>query len=237
MNMEHIVRAAFGCIFLTVCCGCSGGGGGDDAGSGGLSRGTGTAIRVLHASIDSAPVDLFVNEDANFADVSAIQRALFAKEAYYQRVSDGPAVIKLERANHAGHVVRQISSSLADDTEYTLFMFGSEDSGTFSVSLLPDIMQRPEVGSSFVQSFHSIEGKGELSISYEGGDLGTVAYGQRTQFQQIPSGVHTILVKDGEGDVIKSSSINFPDQGEVTLLVSGSDEFGVTFVTAYNDLD
>ena len=153
------VVLSFVSIFFTACSG--GGGGGENSGasddSASLERSTSTAIRLLHGSIDSTPVDLYV-------DGELVQTARFAQERFYTRVPPGLRAIELRRTNST-RLVSGFSVELASDTEYTIFLYGEARDADLSVDLLEDISLRPEDGSANFRVFNAYHGVSSISVT------------------------------------------------------------------------
>ncbi len=214
-----------GLSVLGATLGCSGGGDG-----GGEGRSTDTGVRVIHAALDVEPVDL------RLTDV-ALQRARYADLTQYVPFEKGAQTLILDRANAFGTTVANVPATLEKKVEYTLFMHGRVSNGTFHVSLLADPVERPTAGRSRVQLLNALEGRGVLKASVGGAQLTPTAYSKASGFTDVASGPVNIVVTDERGRGVATVSAELPDRGELTVLIAGAADLGVSFVRLYSDLD
>lgn len=225
---QRLVWGCSGVVLLVFFISCSSGGGGDGGGEG---RTRDTAVRVVHAALDTVPVSVLVGVD------QFIQTARYAEATNYIPVDDGPIAFSVERLNSPGVVLKNIQATLEKKTEYTLFVFGNTLENTLNISLLTDTTERPELGTAYLAVINGYEGPGSISAQSSDVVLGTVKYGSTSGFQVVASGPQTIAVSDGSGNPLSSITTTIVDRGELTLLVTGSRDVGVVFTTLYNDLD
>lgn len=221
--LRHIL---IGTVILGAVGGCSGGGGD----GGGEGRTTDTGVRIVHAAIDVEPVDL------RLTDV-ALQRAHYAGVTQYVPFDKGAQTLILDRANAFGTTVANVPANLEKKTEYTLFMYGRVANGSFNVALLSDPVERPKAGLARVQLLHGFEGRGVLKGSVAGAALTPTNYARASGFIEVPSGPATITITDDDGRNVASLNTELADRGELTVLVAGAADLGVSFVRLFNDLD
>ncbi len=227
-------------LLMFVACGGGGGGGGNDPSDGSssndnvseskLERSRSTALRIIHSSIDAFPVSLRVVGEI-------FQTARFAQERFYRRVSSGPLELVIERANAPGVIVRSVPTELANDTEYTLFVYGEILSDTFSVELLVDTTEQPEEGFTNVQGLNGLAGVGTVTFSTSAGEVGTAAFGGSSGFVAVPSGVATVTVSTAFGTTLATGTVTFPERGEITLLLTGDEDLDYIILRTFEDLD
>ncbi len=226
---KGLVRGVVLCAMIFFVA-CSGGSGGDGGGSEGRSRGTG--VRVVHASIDTPPVELYLNEET-----AAAQTSRFAQPTSYVSADSGAQRLLLTYANSGGEVVRELLPTLVKNTEYTLFLYGSGETNSLQVAFLEDLVSQPVLGQGLVQVLHGYQGEGAIEVQVDNVPLATIHYGERSSFKEFSAGAHRFSVLDDDGDTITTAMYELPNQGELTLLVTGSRELGVVFTPIYFDLD
>ena len=215
-----------GTVLLSAVGGCSGGGGED----GGEGRTTDTGVRVVHAALDVEPVDL------RLTDVP-LQRARYADVTNFIPFEKGAQTLILDRANALGTTVANVPATLEKKVEYTLFMFGRAGRGTFNVALLADPVERPKTGRSRVQLLHGFEGRGPLNGSVGGVSLPAAVFSKAGGFVEVASGPSTITITDDDGRTVATVATELADRGELTVLVAGATDLGLSFVRLFNDLD
>lgn len=226
----RVALAALGAMMLAAC----GGGGGGGDGGGPAGRTTDTALRLIHASIDAVPLTVTVNQGGTLVPVHT---ARYAQATDYFRLEEGDALLTVERANSPGSTVVQFPLQLAKETEYTLFAVGEARKGNFRVTLLQDIVARPEEGLAHLQVMNGYDHAGPLSVSVGGLNKGPLTLGATTGFFEVASGPQTLIISTSQGGELARVALDLPDRGEATIVVSGAGDLGVHYITIYNDLD
>ena len=236
LNIEALLRGLLLCLISITSVGCGSGGGGDGGGGGGSGLSDGsqrsarTGIRIIHASLDSEPVDL------NIGGVY-VNRGAFMLPNFYQPVPEGLQNILLERANSPGVTVFTQPTTLAKDTEYTLLVSGRVTARTFLVTVLEEPVVRPEVGQGRVQLINLLEGSSPLTLTGGGVTLGPVAFRLASGYAVLPSGAQTFTVTNAQGGVLGVFPTTIADRGEITIVYGGAAQEGVVLNRIYTDLD
>ena len=213
---------------LLICSGglaCGGGGGGGDD-----RRTRDTAVRIIHGSLDGAPVSLRLSEDV-------LLKTRFAESSGYTRVNSGSVVFNVERANSPGVGVDTVSAELEDETEYTLFINGQAVTGAINARLIVEPVEEPEEGTARVQFLHGLEVGGLLT--FEGAEFTTdpVALGRSSGFVTTTSGPQTFRVKFRDGSTIGRIDLDIEERSEVTVLVAGNLELDFVSLQSFVDFD
>ena len=211
-------------IFSLTLVACGGGGGG-----GGGGRTTGTGMRVIHASLDLPPVVVSVNG-------SEIARASYLSSTFYSGVSAGPATVTIEFQNQPGAVFSSLNVRFTEGQEHTLLLSGEARTSNFRAILIPEEVVQAVSGNGRVQLINGFTSGGSLRLDFVGGIGEGVGPGNLSQAVELASGAQQVSVVDGSNS-IASSTIDLPDQGEVTVVVSGSRAEGVVLTELVNDLD
>ncbi len=221
-SLDRLVLGAVVVCGLTACGGGGGGGGG---------RTTETAVRLIHGGIDTTPLEVFV------AGLS-IQKGAFADVTDFVSVPAGPIAIDLQRANTPGATFRQLPTSLAEETEYSIFVAGSALRENLSVQLLEEPVAQPAAGRGRVQLLNALEGSAALTLEGTGASAAPqAAFGRSSGFFDVPAGPLTFAAQNGRAGTVANFSVTVPDQGELTLVVEGSLPLGAVLTRTFSDLD
>jgi hypothetical protein len=237
MKSNQIFKLALAFILFSSI-GCGGGGGGGGGGSdnsnnqttdvGQLSRGTDTAIRLMHGTIDATPLTLRTG-------TQAIRSGRFAQETFYSRVSPGELLLSVERANTPSVIAAEQVATIEKGKEYTALITGS--AGALMFKLIEDTTVRPGIGLTSVRLVNSLQGLSGITAELSGVTFPNVSFGGASGFLDIPSGVATLTVKNQGGAVILSKTVELLDQADISILVTGSNSLGAVFAVLYRDLD
>jgi len=224
--LSRLIKSLLLSVSAAAVLSCSGGGGG-----GGDERRTrDTAIRIVHGSVDGAPVQVVFSEELTV-------KAAFAEGTAYSRVDSGSVSISVERANSRGVGLGLIEAELADETEYTIFVSGIARTGSISARLLEEPVQQPEAGTALTQLLHGVENQGSLSLRVGGVRSSSIRRGQSSGFSEIPIGPQTFEVVNSDGGVVASITIEVEDQSEITVLAAGDADLGFVISRIFTDFD
>lgn len=220
---------------LTTLAACSGGGGGSDQveiNGVTYTRSTKTGVRILHAAIDAVPLSLAVED-------TVLQTARYSQATQFVEVEKGPVILKLEQANSAGMVISSVSTELADDTEYSLLVYGGTDDSSFNVALLSEPIERPDEGKGRLQLVNAYD-RG-VTATFENAEdsetISALSLGSSSGLRELTSGPQTVTIRNSSGSVIARRTVDLVDRTDVTLVVMGSKDLGVVFVSELLDLD
>ncbi len=214
--------------FILLLSSCGGGGGGGDS-----RRTRDTAIRIIHGSLDGAPVEITFDAE----DEEAVRKAAFGEGSSFRRVEAGPIALNVERANSQGVGLGIVSAELENETEYTIFINGEARTGSIRATLLPEAVLQPEVGMARVQLLHGVENLGRLRLRV-GGELSTaISRGAASSFMDIVSGPQSFEVLNADGGVVARLSLEVEDQSEITILAAGDSSLGFVIAKSFVDFD
>ncbi len=223
--------------FVVAGVACSGGGGGGGGSGSSTERTRETAVRVMHASIDAAPVSLQVNAVFH-------QEAKYGIDQPYVPLTEGVAAIVGVKPATAELMFRR-SDTIAKDTESTLLVYGSAGLDTLETELITDTVERPEKGQANVRFYHALTGRQRLSLHCSGTDsAGTAAditltakYGDASSYGSLPSGTISCRASNSDGSTVATQEFVVADRGELGVLLTGSSELGFVVLRGYTDLD
>jgi hypothetical protein len=221
----RLLQVVAGCSILLTMPGCGGGGGG-----GGGGRTTDTALRIVHAAVGLAPLEAHVGE-------GLIQAAKYADVTEFAEVAQGPQNVILRRANTPDSTFRSINVDFAEETEYTIFVYGGAYLDSDNVTVLNEPVEQPAAGSARIQFLNGYESGRRIDVT--GGTLTEALgaqFGAGSGFRTIASGPQDFVLTQGGGQFARVS-VTVPDQGEVTIVASGSEDLAFNQVRVYTDLD
>lgn len=213
---------------------CGGGssstGGGGGSGGGSLSRGGRTAVRIIHASVDTEPLELRIGD-------RYYGRARFMEEIFFNPTPDGVINLQLERANSPGVLVTSRAATLQRNTEYSLLVTGRTETGTLETTLLEETPVAPAPGTGRVQFVHALSGSSPLKLEGAGINLGPVAFKSSSGFIDLPAGSYSANIDRSGGSAIGRADFALASGDEVTVVIGGDNSQGIRFVKIYRDLD
>lgn len=204
---------------------CSGGGGSSSSG-----RTRETAVRIVHASIDTTPLDIVGPE-------GFIQSARFNQATDYVPIKDGAITLVLSRARVPQVVAATFSETLKKNMEYSVFVYG-EASDVLRKEIIEDIVQEPSSGNGMLRFMNGYSSNSRLLLQIDGADWTPVLQlGGHSDFAELPAGEHSYAVRSEAGKTVSSGLFTLDEGSELTVVISGSAELAVAFVTFYTDLD
>lgn len=217
-------------VTLSTLTGCGSGGGGGGEGS---NSGSSTGVRVLHAAIDAAPVD--VSTVGGTKSISEGNR--FAVSNPYHEAPKGEQVLTILRAKTAASVITTIPASITSDSKLSVLFYGDSSKG-LQRRLLSDQFPESFTGS-LIRVVHGANGAAavRVAISSSGGASAsaTTAFGEATEYLSIPAGVATITSsRVADNRAVNSVSIPVEEGRAYTLLLAGEINYYVKGVV-YSD--
>ena len=221
-----ISRVCVGVVFLSLisllsACGGGGGGGGGNGSTGGGSDDA-RGVRVLHASIDAAPVDLLSSAAAS----PVVTQIRFAGSRGYRRVPSGAQVLSLTRAFSPSQVVESFNVDVQPSDQYSILMYG--DNQTFGVraKLLKDEVPSDITGAA-VRLVNGVTGASAVNFSAAVGATvavqSQVSFGDASDYLRIGSAGELILSasRSADGRIVARSTVQLAEGGCYTFFVAG----------------
>ncbi|MDD2942857.1 MAG: DUF4397 domain-containing protein, partial [bacterium] len=186
--------------------------------------------RIVHASIDTTPIDLTGPE-------GFVQSARYNQATEYVPVPEGAVTLVLSRARVPQVVAATFTETLKKNTEYSVFVYG-EASDVLRKEIIEDIVQEPSSGNGMLRFMNGYSSNSRLLLQIDSADWTPVLQlGGHSDFAELSAGEHTYAVRSEAGKTIVSGTFTLDERSELTLVVSGSAELAVAFVTLYSDLD
>jgi len=198
---------------------CSGGGGG----SGGSDKG----VRILHGSIDSAPVDLV----SSSAEEGVVQTARFGLATQYVRLPEEEQVLHLFRTKSGSAPMFSQTVTIGKEDRLSLLVYGSnEQTGVFTSLLTDTPPEELESGNAALQIIHSAVGASAINVLIGRTEAASgVPFGTSSGYLVVPSGAVQISVRRAaDGDTIISPTHTLEDRKNYTILIAGQVDYFVT---------
>ncbi|MDC0357498.1 DUF4397 domain-containing protein [Oligoflexia bacterium] len=215
------------CLVLSA---CGGGGGGSDGGS------AASGIRVLHAAVDTAPLDIV----SALAPEVIVGTTRFAQLSPYLQFPEGAQDLVLTKAKTTAPQLFSLPLEVTKGMKNTVLVFGNQDDlGLRIVRFDNDASALAEAlvdGQSGVRVVHGVVGAGHISVSLGGEKLfASIPFGGVSEYLLLDSGSQSLLaIRAADKKTLKSAALNFESKRVYTVLVSGEAEFYVV-VRAYQD--
>jgi len=108
--------------------------------------------------------------------------------------------------------------TLEADADYTVFVLGDANAGPLDIVLVENTFPEAPAGSAFVRLVHGVPGAGPGTLVADGRQYASnVAYGQVSNYYQIPAGSHTFELAGTDATV----TVNVAS-GEIYSILAGS---------------
>lgn len=194
-------------LFAAACGGGSGGGGGSDKG-----------VRLVHAVLDTEPVDFKKEgEDGSLETIS------FGQASHYFGFSEGEQFVQVVRQANLSQAVVNKKIDIEKDGRYTLLFHGNTDSLGLRGSAIKD--NTPEdLGSGVVavRIMHGLVGASALNASVEGNAFSEIPFGSASQYALISSeSVRVSVSRAADGRRIATQTLSLSGGKAYSLLVTG----------------
>lgn len=192
---------------------CGGGGGG--SGDGGSDSADG--VRVLHGSIDAAPVDVI----SSVASSAVVSQAVFAGSKGYRSVPSGAQVLSVTRALNSGDVIASFNETIAKGGRYSILLYGDGETFGLRTRLIVDEVPASISGVA-VRVVNGVTGAASLTVSVSGGGSEQVGFGQNSKYIETSAGDVTIAAsRAADGRPVSSLTRTLQAGRAYTVLVAG----------------
>ena len=213
------LRAMFGLVVSAVLVACGGGGGGGGESSPGANgNDTATGIRVFHAVIDGAPVDLFSSARSE----ALTSKVFFSDSKGYRSLPSGEQTLRLSRALDSSNVVASLNVTSTGDDSFSILYYGSFSGDGVQAKLLEDVVPN-EVEGAAVRFVNGVEGASALIVNASGSaGAQQVLRGAASDYIVVGAGaVRLTATRAADGQAILSMTEALTEGGAYTVLVSG----------------
>ncbi len=208
--MRKQIRPVLSCVFtLSFLVSCGGGGGG--GGGGASSHG----IRLIHASIEDAPLSM----TSSLAPLNELQTARFAEATLYSPLPKGEQHITVD-----GGQVGGVSSApfTVDGRERLSALFYRDVAGDVPrVAVISDIPPELSKTQAAVRVLHALAGAAALDVTIAG-THSIVAFADAGEYAVVaPGPVNITAARHADGYPAASQSLSLEAGKAYTLVLSG----------------
>lgn len=200
------------CTLMTlIACGGGGRGGGSEGDS---SYG----VRVLHAAIDGAPVDITSSAAAS----PVLTQQVFAGTKGYRSLPEALQSLNLTRSQAASDVIGSFAVSVASTDRYSLLLYGHTASFGPKTRLIKDEIPTTSDGSAFIRVVNAVTQAAEVSIVVGSSPREAVSFGGHTPYiPTTPGAVNVSVVRTVDGAAIRAGAIEAKPGRAYTLPLAG----------------
>jgi len=202
-------------VFVLPACALNGCGGG---GSGGGSAPTGsTGVRVLHASVDSVPLDVISSSSSSVV----VSQAFFALPVPYGSLRQGAQTLSLTKALNSSAIVDSFPVTYVPGERYSILLYGNHQAIGIHTALVKDDVPVDSAGS-YIRVVNGAAGSSTLSVSITGAEYPDVSFGTAGEYVSVPAGSVTVTSRrPDDGLVAASNTITVEAGTSYTILVAG----------------
>ena len=185
-NIKFFIAAVFFSLTLISCGGGGGGGGGSSR------RSAPTGVRILHAAIDTSPVDLYSSEVTD----SVVQNIRYADEPFYSSLPTGDQTLTLTlRLNPASEFYRG-TLTVEKNKHSSVLLYGNNESLGVRAALISDDAGEIPDSQAALRLVHGLVGASGLSVSIDGIEqLSNIGFGSASTYVYLDQGLRTISVR------------------------------------------
>lgn len=232
--MFKLLQVALLSLLLTSCAGSGSGGDSSDSSAGNTKqislKSNSTGIRVLHAAIDAAPVDLYS------AGQDLLQTAQFGKTTSYIKAKAGLQTFFLSETQNPTGLLDQFDLDLSQGSRISLLFFGNQTSLGLHSSVLDQAKPELAPGMAAIRVVHGLVGALNLSAFLDTDTLAkNIAFGSAAEYIPVSPGIRTFWAQRAADGLTVYSAAKEIKAGEYyTFLVAGEVDYFVNSTT-YQD--
>ena len=204
-NEMVVVVLGFLCAAMTACGGGGGGGGGGSDSSHG--------VRVLHAAVDAAPVDVVSG------GATVLSQQFFAGDKGYRALSGGPQVLSLTRTLDPADILATFSVDVTSAGRYSILLYGDLQNLGLRTRLIEDAVPE-DITGALVRVVNGVAGAATLTVSVSPGEATQVGFGQNSDY---------LITQAGEVRVDARRTVDGSRAGSVVLSAEEGRAYTVLF--------
>lgn len=208
------------CALLLL--GCGGGGGGGDKGE---TTST-TGVRILHAAIDAAPVDVVVSGVSE----PVARKAVFALDDGYHALPSGSLNLLLTRAANPGSILDSFAVTADERSKFSILLCGDNTTFGLRTALLTD---EPPTDRSraHIRIVDGVTGAAAIVVrvsSQSEVQEREIPFGEASEYISVSGDTASIrVVRAVDGRVISSGSVGVKAGQAYTYLIAGELDYFV----------
>ncbi len=198
---------------------CSGGGGGDNNGGGGSTSNASTGVRMVHASLDLPPLDVY-----SAGQTVPAASAAFGDTVFYESLAAGAHTLNVTSANKPAELRYVYPTTIAEGGRKTVFVYGSSNLLGIRSALLDDARPTVVEGTAAVRGLHAALQAGKVKLVVGSTVIsGGIDYGAASEYVGLPATGPTpfSVSRVSDGRVLTSGIIDLSNGSAYTILAAG----------------
>lgn len=216
-------------VLIATLTACSGGGGGGGGSSNSSSRNAKYGLRVLHAALDAAPLNVY----SSLKPGQSLATVRFGLDSFYLGLPTGDQILSLFKGDNASAELLTQAVSINKDLKQTLLYYGNNAGLGIHSALLTDQVPMLEQGLSALRFIHACAGAQSLrfgvndTVSAAFNELGAdLQYGSASQYFNITSGILQLRAfRQADSKEIVSSAKALESGKAYTIVIMGQVDY------------
>jgi hypothetical protein len=207
------VLGMLGALSLLSACGGGGGGGGGGNPEGDSPYG----VRVLHAAIDGAPVDI----SSSAAAGPLLSQQVFAGTKGYRALPGGAQRLSLTRTGTPSDVYSSFAVNAASDDRYTILLYGDVATFGLRTRLLQDEVPTTG-GEAWIRVVNGVTQAADLTVTVGASPAQAIPFGGDTGYVSAsPGAINVSASRTTDGYPVQSGAVTVEAGKAYTLLLAG----------------
>lgn len=216
---QFFLKELFAVPLLFMLCACGGGGGG--GGSGGGSGSASTGVRILHAAIELAPVDVV----SSIATDKVVQRTSFSESKGYSALSAGAQEISIRIAGRLQDQLSLFSLDVQKGNRFSALVFGAAGAQSPArVALFADSRPELSAGQAAVRIVNGLAGSSGLNaLVGQAAEIRATPFGSASEYLPVTAGVVSAVISSG--GKIFDAPLTLDSRRSYSLFVGGEEGY------------
>jgi hypothetical protein len=196
---------------LSACGGGGGGGGGNPEGD------SSYGVRVLHAAIDGAPVDI----SSSAATAPLLSQQVFAGTKGYRALPEGTQRLSLTRTGTPSDVYSSFAVNAASDERYTVLLYGDVATFGLRTRLLKDKVPTTG-GGAWIRVVNGVTQAADLTVTVGSSPAQVIPFGGDTGYVSAsPGALYVSASRTTDGYPVQSGALTLEEGKAYTFLLAG----------------
>ncbi len=218
MSIKNLLLVSFTFIIAS----CGGGGGGDGSSSSGSAA---TGVRVLHATIDAGPIDIY----SSFVVGNVITSGYFVENTFYGNLSQGEQILTLTLHNTPTLPIADLDITVEKNKHYSLLYYGNRDQLGLRTALISDDPGEIPDGMAAIKIVHGLVGASMINATIsDGQNIKNTDFGTASTYVYITPGIKNVTIKrTTDGRTVATLNATFASGTAYTVLLAGEIDYFV----------
>jgi hypothetical protein len=228
--MRLVKIFTFWLAFIFVA-GCGGGGGGSS--SGGNQGEADYGVRLIHASLEAAPVDLYSSSSREFLPLAS---SAFLLASPYIALPEGEQVLSLYRAKSSTAQIFSFPVNISKNGRKSVLLLGDFSDNGLGALVFDDFTSQVPADRILVRIVHALNKAGAINVSLAGSNLVTgLKYSELSDYVQFRFTEGELLVRSSTGSQVLYAALERFEAGKAYTLVLGGNQGLFTLLRKYKN--